>query len=189
VTVVCADASIGWQRAAQHFAPSELEPLRVHSLARQVPLYPPERAEGALDSFFREGNLMALRKMVQLCELELEESMQQHGIDAAWSAGERVMVCVDAQPQAQNVIRQGWRMANRYHTEFLAAFVETPSWASAMPEEKRALEENLRFAEDLGAEPVRVQSSEVAKALIQLAHNRNVGSIIIHSWTGRLHEH
>ena len=157
-------------------------------------IYPLDRAERALDSFFREGNLMALRemalrKMAQVCELELEEYMQRHDIDAAWSAGERVMVCVDAQPQAQNFIRRGWRMANRYHTDLLAVFVETPRWASASPEAKRALEANLRFAEDLGAEPVRVQASDVASALMQVAHSKNVGSIVLgHSRHGRLHE-
>jgi two-component system sensor histidine kinase KdpD len=80
-------------------------------------------------------------------------------------------------------------MANRHHTELLAVFVETPRWASASPEDKRALEENLRFAEDLGAEPIRVQGADVARALMQVAHDRNVGSIIIgHSRHGRLHE-
>src|SRR3954471_14481534 len=97
--------------------------------------------------------------------------MQQPGIDAAWSAGERVMVCVDDRPQAQNLVRRGWRMATRYHTELLTTvFVETPTWAGASPEQKRALEENLRFAEDLGAAPVRVQGSDVANALMKLAH-------------------
>jgi two-component system sensor histidine kinase KdpD len=115
--------------------------------------------------------------------------MQRHGIDAAWSAGERVMVCVDDQPQARNLIRRGWRMANRYHTELLAVFVETSGWATATPEQKRALEENLRFAEDLGAEPVRVPEADVARALMQVAHDKNVGSIIIgHSRHGRLYE-
>ena len=127
--------------------------------------------------------------MAQVCELDLEEYMQQHQIDAAWSAGERVMVCIDEERQAQNLIRRGWRMANRYRTELLAVFVETPRWASATPEQKRALEENLRFAEDLGAEPIRIQSSDVARALMQVAHDRNVGSIVIgHSRHGRLHE-
>ena len=157
-------------------------------------IYPPDRAERALDQFFREGNLialreMALRKMAHVCEQDLEEYMQQQGIDAAWSAGERVMVCVDDQPQAQNLVRRGWRMANRYHTELLAVSVETPGWGSASPEQKRALEENMRFAEDLGAEPVRAQGSDVAQTLVQVAHDRNVGSIIIgHSRHGRLHE-
>ena len=175
----------------------ELIDMSPHALRQRMKhgnIYPPERAERALQSFFREGDLMALRdmalrKMAHVCEQDLEEYMHQHQIDAAWSAGERVMVCVDDQPQAQNLVRRGWRMANRYHTELLAVFVETPRWASASPEEKRALEENLRFAEDLGAEPIRVQGSDVARALMQVAHDKNVGSIIIgHSRHGRLHE-
>ena len=155
----------------------DMSPHALRQRMRHGNIYPPERAERALEQFFREGNLialreMALRKMAHVCEVELEEYMQQHGIDAAWSAGERVMVCIDDQPQAQNLVRRGWRMANRYHTELLAVFVETPRWASAAPEQKRALEENLRFAEDLGAEPVRVQGSDVAEALMQVAHEQ-----------------
>src|SRR5260370_38816098 len=133
-------------------------------------IYPPERAERALEQFFREGNLialreMALRKMAHVCELELEEYMQQHSIDAAWPAGERVMVCIDETPQAENLVRRGWRMANRYQTELLVVFVETPRWGSATPERKRALDENLRFDEDLAAEPVHGHGSGVAKSL------------------------
>ena len=52
--------------------------------------------------------------MAHVCEEDLEEYMRQHRIDAAWSTGERVMVCVDDQPQAQHLIRRGWRIAHRY---------------------------------------------------------------------------
>ena len=175
----------------------ELIDMSPHALRQRMKhgnIYPPDRAERALTQFFREGNLialreMALRKVAQVCEQDLEDYMQQEGIDAAWSAGERVMVCVDDQPQAQNLMRRGWRLANRYKTDLLAVFVETPRWASASPETKRAIEENLRFAEDLGAEPVRVRGSDVAKALMQVAHEKNVGAIVIgHSRHGRLHE-
>jgi len=175
----------------------ELIDMSPHALRQRMKhgnIYPPERAERALTEFFREGNLIALREMAlckvaQVCEQDLEHYMHREGIDAAWSAGERVMVCVDDQPQAQNLIRRGWRMANRYKTELLAVFVETPRWASASPETKRATEENLRFAEDLGAELVRVRGSDVAKVLMQIAHEKNVGAIVIgHSRHGRVHE-
>jgi two-component system sensor histidine kinase KdpD len=175
----------------------ELIDMSPHALRQRMKhgnIYPPERAERALSQFFREGNLialreMALRKVAQVCEQDLEEYMHQEGIDAAWSAGERVMVCIDDQPQAQNLVRRGWRLANRYKTELLAVVVETPRWASATPEAKRAVEDNLRFAEDLGAEPVRVRGSDVARALMQVAHEKNVGAIVIgHSRHGRLHE-
>ena len=69
----------------------DMSPHALRQRMRHGNIYPPERAERALDSFFREGNLlalreMALRKMAHVCELNLEEYMQQHGIDAAWSA-------------------------------------------------------------------------------------------------------
>jgi two-component system sensor histidine kinase KdpD len=171
-----------------------MSPHALRQRMRHGNIYPPERAERALEQFFREGNLialreMALRKIAHVCELELEEYMQQHSIDAAWPAGERVMVCIDDQPQAQNLVRRGWRMANRYQTELLAVFVETPRSASATAEQKRALEDNLRFAEDLGAQTVRVQDADVARALMKVAHEKNVGSVVIgHSRHGRLHE-
>jgi two-component system sensor histidine kinase KdpD len=132
---------------------------------------------------------MAVRKMAQVCEQDLEEYMRQHHIDAAWSAGERVMVCIDATPHSQHLIRRGWRMANPYRTELLAVYVETPGWRRASPEQKQALEENVRFAEDLGADPIHVQAADVARALMQVAHEKNVGSIIIgHSRHRVVHE-
>jgi two-component system sensor histidine kinase KdpD len=172
----------------------DMSPHALRQRMRHGNIYPSDRAERALESFFREGNLialreMALRKTAQVCEQNLEEYKHEHHIDAAWSASEQVMVCIDDQPSAQNLVRRGWRMANRYRTELLAVFVETPGWGSASPEQKRALEENLRFAEDLGAHPIRVQGNDVAKALMDVAHEKNVGSIVIgHSRHGRLHE-
>jgi two-component system sensor histidine kinase KdpD len=175
----------------------ELVDMSPHALRQRMQhgnVYPPERAEQALKQFFREGNLtalreLALRKVSSAVEDDLEEYMREHQIDAAWPACERVLVCLDAHPGAQRLVRRGWRMANRLHAELLAAFVETPGWARATPEEKRALEENLRFAEDLGAEIVRRSGSDVAEELAKLARERNVGSIIIgHSRHGRLHE-
>jgi two-component system sensor histidine kinase KdpD len=124
----------------------ELIDMSPHALRQRVKhgnVYPPERAERALDSFFREGNLialrdMALRKMAQVCQQDLEDYMHEHQIDASWSADARVMVCADATPPSQNLIRRGWRMANRYRTELLAVFIETPGWGSATPEHQKA---------------------------------------------------
>jgi two-component system, OmpR family, sensor histidine kinase KdpD len=148
----------------------ELIDMSPHALRQRMKhgnIYPLERAERALESFVREGNLVALREMAlrniaQVCDTDIEE---------------------------YNLIRRGWRMANRYYNELLAVFVEIPGWAYASPEETRALAENLGFAEDLGAEPVRIQASDVAKELMQIAHAKNVGIIIIgHSRHRGLHQ-
>jgi len=89
------------------------------------------------------------------------------------------MACVDAGPEAQRILRRAWRMANRLQADLLAVFVETPRWANAGPEERLALEENLRFAEDLGAEILRVKGSNVARELARVAREKNAGRIVI----------
>ena len=83
-------------------------------------------------------------------------------------------------------------MANRLHSDLLAVFVETPFWARATPEERQALEANLRFAEELGAKVIRTKGPDVSAELVRVAKERNVGSIIVgqssHGWLhGILH--
>jgi two-component system sensor histidine kinase KdpD len=172
----------------------DLSPEALRQRMREGKIYPADRAERALARFFREGNLialreLALRKMGHLSEDELEQYMEREEIDTVWPAGERVMVSVDEQPLAQSLVRRAWRLANRFSTQLLAVFVETPAWGGATPDQKRSLEANLQFAEDLGAEAVRVRGSDIARSLMQVARERNVGSIVIgHSRHGRLHE-
>ena len=165
----------------------ELVDMSPHALRQRIRhgnVYPQERADQALRSYFREGNLdalreLALRRVATAVEEDLEEYMRQHRIEAAWPAGERVMACVNARPDSQRILRRAWRMANRLQADLLAVFVETPGWANAGPEERRTLEENLRFAEDLGAEIVRATGSNVAKELVRVAREKNAGRIVI----------
>jgi two-component system, OmpR family, sensor histidine kinase KdpD len=172
----------------------DLSPQALRQRLRQGVVYPSSRATQALDEFFREGNLnalreLALRKVSSTVHEDLEAYMRDHRIEASWAAGERVLVCVDAQPRTQHLIRRAWRQADRRHADLLAVFVETPAWARSGPEERRVLEENLRFAEDLGATVLRVAGQDVAKALAQLASDKNISSIVVgHSRHGRLHE-
>jgi len=175
----------------------ELVDMTPHALRQRIRhgnVYPPERAEQALHQFFREGNLtalreLALRKTATRVEKDLEQYMRQHGIEAVWPAGERVMVAIDDDPRSQYLIRRAWWRAQRQQSDLLAVFVETPAWAHASPEAKRRLEEHLRLAEELGAECIRIRADDVATALAQVAHEKNVESIVVgHSRCGRLAE-
>jgi two-component system sensor histidine kinase KdpD len=172
----------------------DMSPHALRQRMRHGNIYPPARAARALDEFFREGNLnalreLALRKVSSTVEQDLEAYMAEHAIAASWAAGERVLVCVDQQARAQHLIRRAWRQANRHRAELIAVHVETPAWSRATPEERRALEANLRFAEDLGATIVRATGHDVARELARIAYERNAGSVVIgHSRHGRLHE-
>ncbi len=172
----------------------DLSPRALRQRIERGEVYPRERASDALHRYFREGNLaalreLALRRVSTEVERELELYMRGHAIRTVWPAGERVMVGITDQHSAEHLLRRGWRMANRNNADLLAVFVETPDWASASAERRHALQENLRFAEDLGATVERVQAEAVAEGLLQVAHEQNVAHIVVgHTHRGRLHE-
>jgi two-component system sensor histidine kinase KdpD len=173
----------------------ELVDITPHALRQRMQhgnIYPPERAKQALERFFREGNLgalreLALRRAATTVERQLEEYMHDNEVEGVWPAAERVLVAVNDDPRSQNVIRRASREATRAQTELIAVFVETPRWASASPEARRALQDNLRFAEDLGAKIVRIQDGNVVRALARAASEQNAGTIVVgHPPSGRI---
>ena len=165
----------------------ELVDLTPHALRQRIRhgnVYPPDRAAQALDNYFREGNLTALREMVlrrlsTTVEGELQEYMLERGVDASWPACEGVMVVVDASEQSRTwsagpgAQPRGSRLRSR------PSAVDTPAWGKASPEDKARLEENLRFAEDIGAEVTRLREGDAAAAILKLARDRNVESIFV----------
>ena len=165
----------------------ELVDITPHALRQRIRhgnVYPPERAQQALQQFFREGNLnalreLALRKVSTTVEEDLEEYMRDNEIEKVWPAAERVMVAIDEKPSAQHLIRKGWREATRAQTQLLVVFVETPSWTEATAEQRSGVEENLRFAEDLGAEIVRIAARNVPRALADAARDHNAGTLVV----------
>ena len=175
----------------------ELIDLSPRALRRRIEhgdVYPRQAAEEALRRYFREGNLtalreLALRKVSTEVERDLETFMHVHAVTEVWPAAERVMVGITDQHVAQHLVRSGWHLANRFNADLLAAFVETPDWASASRERHRVLDDNVRFAEDLGATVVRVEAPGVAQGLLRVAREHNVAHLVVgHARRGRLHE-
>jgi len=172
----------------------DMSPYALRQRIKHGNVYPADRAAVALEHFFREGNLtalreMALRRTAQRVDAQLQEYMLGHGIDASWPAAERVLVCIDHQPISKQLVRRAWRMADRLRAELVAAYVEPPDWEQLPFQVREAAAANLRFAEDLGARVVRRRGQDVAATLAQVARDENAGSIVIgRSSHGRWHE-
>jgi two-component system, OmpR family, sensor histidine kinase KdpD len=171
----------------------EVVDMSAHALRQRIRhgnVYPKERAEQALDSFFREGNLnalreLALRQVATNVEQDLEEYMRDHHIDEAWPAGERVLACVNGGPESQRVLRRAWRLADRLQADLIAVFVEPPGWEKEPEDRRRTAEQNLTYARELGAEVVQVQGADIVETLRNVAHEKNAASIVIGRTQGR----
>ncbi|MFH0803301.1 MAG: sensor histidine kinase KdpD [bacterium] len=147
-------------------------------------VYVPEQAQQALRKFFRPGNINALRELAlrftaQRVDHEMDQYMRVHAIEGPWPAGERIMACISSSPFSAHVIRTARRMAAGLKAEWLVAYVETPDLLRDDEVRREQLTQNLRLAEELGAEIVRLSGEDVAEELLALSRHRNVTQIVI----------
>jgi two-component system, OmpR family, sensor histidine kinase KdpD len=147
-------------------------------------VYLAEKAERALDNFFRKGNLIALRELAlrrtaERVDAQMRTYRTAHGIKGVWAATERVLVCVSPSPSSARLLRAARRMAASLHASCIAAYVETPGALRMSDADRQRLADNLRLAEQLGAETVTLKGERAAEETVRCARSRNVTKIVI----------
>ena len=148
-------------------------------------IYAAEKVGTALENFFRQENLAALRELAlrEVAEsVDRTASVHQSGGDDRKVTAERVMVCVSSQsPRGAALLRRGSRFAGRLNTDWFAVYVETPGEAPNRIDSavQRQLIATISMAKELGAEVVRLQSHDVVTALLDFARTHGVGHIVI----------
>lgn len=147
-------------------------------------VYIPEKAERAVEHFFRKGNLIALRELALRSTAERVDAQMRtyrtaHGIHGVWATSERVLVCVSPSPSSARLIRAARRMAASLHAPCVAAYVETPAALRMSDNDRQRLAENLRLAEQLGAETATLKGERAALETVRYARTRNVTKIVI----------
>jgi two-component system sensor histidine kinase KdpD len=159
-------------------------------------VYVPEQARLAEQSFFRPGNLIALREMAlrvtaQAVDAQMRRYKEAHGIEGTWAATERVLVCVSPSPSSARLVRGARRLASSLHADWIAAHVEPLSSLRMSPRDRAQVTENLQLARTLGADSVTLSGANGAVEVIRFARQRNVTRIVVGkpthpSWRDRI---
>lgn len=151
---------------------------------RQGKIYSIEKIEQSLNNFFRKGNLTALRELAlrQLAEdqdVKARKYREREGLEKA-TIPERVMVCMASRGSAKKLLRIGSRIAGRFAGDWYAVYVETPREEPGRmhPRDHVALQENIRFAEGIGARVVKLKGSNVADELIRFARSEGITHVV-----------
>ena len=151
---------------------------------RQGKIYSVEKIEQSLNNFFRKGNLSALRELA-LRHVAQDQAAKAHdyrkreGLEQP-VIPEIVMVAMASRGSANKLLLSGSRIAVRLASDWFAVYVETPreEMGRIKPEDYAALQENIRFAEELGARVVKLKSRNVADALIEFARREGITHVI-----------
>lgn len=89
------------------------------------------------------------------------------------------MVCISPSPLASRLIRSAKRMAARLRAEWITLYVESPRAKQLNEAARNRVIQNLRLAEQLGAETVTLSGDNVVDEILTYARQRNVSKVII----------
>lgn len=146
-------------------------------------VYFPEQAALAKDHFFRKGNLTALRELALRTTADRVGTQvllyrQGEGIKHIWPTREKILVCVGPHPASIKLIRAAKRMATSLQVDWIAVFVDTPRLQSSEEQRNHAIQ-NLRLAEQLGAETRVLTGFDIVKVIMNFAREQNITQIMI----------
>lgn len=162
----------------------ELVDMSPHALRQRMKhgnIYPPERSQVALESFFTEANLTALRELAlrlvaQRVEGQLEGTIAGQSLPLVT---DRVLVLVDGSRASIRAIRRAAKLASALHAAFAAVVVDTPASDSRPFDRSRDLQEAIDDAVDLGANVVRVDAEDIASGVEQVARARRATHLVV----------
>ena len=158
----------------------DIEPDALVKRLKAGKIYKQAQASRALQNFFTEDNLAALREIaMRRTADQLNRAALQEGNGTGARAGEHILICLSSSPSNPKVIRTAARMAEAFHSGFTALFVQTPETRELAGENIKRLRSNLRLAEQLGAQIATVYGDDPAVQIAEYARVSGVTKIVM----------
>ena len=155
----------------------DIPPAELQARLRTGRIYRADIAGRALDGFFREGNIsalreIALRRAAEHVDDDVQGWMRARGVAGPWPVNERVLALVGPDAAGEAVIRHAKRLADALSAPWIALHIERP----AAPEPGRP---SLALAAQLGAEVETRAGGDMAAVALEVARARNATQIVI----------
>ena len=170
-------------RAADQVELVDMTPEALRRRMAHGNIYPAEKIDAALNHYFRQGNLSALRELALLWLADkVDEGLQQyreaHAIHDTWEARERVVVALTGGPEGETLIRRAARIAARsIGGDLLAVYVTRSDGLTGA--DPAALAAQRRLTESLGGSYHQVVGDDVPEALLAFARAENATQLVL----------
>jgi two-component system, OmpR family, sensor histidine kinase KdpD len=162
----------------------DLPPDDLLARLRAGKIYVPQDAAAATERFFRKPNLLALRELAlrrttDRVQAAARESLSDDRGTRGWLARDRILVATGPDPQSEQTIRAGKRLADALDAEWTVVYVETPALRRLTERERDRRVALLRLAETLGAETVTLDGPTATEALLEYAQTRQITRVVV----------
>jgi two-component system, OmpR family, sensor histidine kinase KdpD len=161
----------------------DVTPEDLQRRLREGRIYPMDRVETALRSFFTAPHLQRLRELtLREMAAQIDAHSRRPGEEEGAAAPDQVMVSLSSKgPNSEELLRYGSRLAGKLNRNWYAVYVQTPSEDPDVLDAgtQRALSSTLALAKQLGALVFTFKGNDVAAALLQFAKEYRAGHIVV----------
>jgi two-component system sensor histidine kinase KdpD len=162
----------------------DLSPEELIERLTQGKIYVPELTQQAIQHFFRKGNLialreLALRRMADRVDLQMQEYRTDQDIQPVWQAKERLLICVGPDKKNGALVRKTYRLASHLRADWMAIYVETPVAQKFSTLKRQQILKDLKLAQELGADTHVLGGSDIGQTLTTYARSHNVTKIVV----------
>ena len=148
-------------------------------------IYTPDKIQQSLQNFFQHRNLAALRELAMrevVNNLEEVEGIKEQRFS---SVRERILVCVSTYPNSSQLLRRGARLASLLQGNLYAVYVANPD-RFLSKDDALYIEICKQFCQDFGGEFIRVENSNIAEAIANVADEYAITQVVLgHSQKSR----
>lgn len=146
-------------------------------------IYPKDRIDTALNSFFKQANLTRLRELAfgEIAHRLDRRHSEQSG-DERQSGTARVMVCLSSRsPHAERLLRTGARLADRLNAVWYAVYVQTPTEDLHRIEAatQRQIANTMLLTTQMGGTPMQMKGIDVVGAIVTFAREYGITHIVM----------
>ena len=166
----------------------DLTPRALLNRLERGVVYPPDRARQALQNFFREPTLAALRELAMRQTAYAVESRhhaeaEPGGVPVGITTPaptDRLLLVVEPAPATAALIRRGRRVADYLRADCLAVFVtKSPDLSHLTDAERDSLQRHLNFARGLQIDTRILEGEDVPETIVQFARVNGVTQIFL----------
>ncbi len=175
----------------------DLPPEALLNRLRRGAVYSSEKANQALQNFFKESTLVALRELAlrqAAHEVDVRQAAQE-AVEASRSAAsesgaatpftatettDRILIHITSNPATAALVRRGRRVADFLGADCFAVFVHREPDFRVLPlAQREAVERHLNFARNLRIETRLLQGKDAARTVVDFARLNGITQIFL----------
>lgn len=159
----------------------DLTPEELLERLKRGKVYIPEQARAAMEGYFNESNLNALRElaiqaMAERVDADVKVAMDAGGRSGPWPVRPNLVVVINGGDEDISLVRAAHRMAERRLAVWRAVYVDKGTDAV---EQQLVVEQTFSLVSRLGGDSLRLQGQSQLGEVVNYARTINATTIVV----------